>query len=159
MHATGQYQIINERTHFTATSQTRNDAIFCNNISLTHTLVGGLDLSDNELISSKLEFLKYNIEQFCYTYRSFKNFNMEAFTADLQIVSLVESCYLKGITHKVELFNEKLLELFDKHLPLKTSSIKKERAPWPNRKLKELLTTITGIHSSNTLAKTIFGIR
>lgn len=128
MHATGLSQIINEPTHITATSQTLIDVIFCNNNSFTYSpKVGGLDLSDHELISCKLHCPKCHSEPFYYTYRSFKNFNMEAFTTDLQNLSLVEICYLKDIDQKVQVFNDKLLRLFDTHLPLKTSRITKKK--------------------------------
>nr|CAH7748126.1 unnamed protein product [Callosobruchus chinensis] len=136
----GMHQIISEPTHITRVSSTLIDVILVNDVSLLHShSVGGIDLTDHELISCKLNNFKSLFKPFCYTYRSFSKFDNEFFYQDLYKLPLIDVCYAVKIDEKLELFNNMLLSLFNKHIPLKTSKITRNRAPWLTSRIKNLM--------------------
>ncbi|CAH1970073.1 unnamed protein product [Acanthoscelides obtectus] len=138
--STGIEQIVEEATHITNTSATLIDVILCNDpLMIESKHVGGLDLTDHELISCKALQDRQKIEPLFYTYRSFRSLEMDKLHADLQNLPLIDICYLSNIDEKVNLFNHSILTLFDKHIPLKTSKITKPKAPWLKDDIRNLM--------------------
>lgn len=126
------HQVINEATHIGANSAASLiDVILCTNPALVvSTGVGGIDLSDHELIYCSISCQKPKIEPFYYTYRDFKNFNEQLFYQDLQLLPLHSIYLVNDVDLKVDILNQYLLTLFDRHIPLKTVRITKSKAPW-----------------------------
>ncbi|CAH2000886.1 unnamed protein product [Acanthoscelides obtectus] len=136
--STGIEQIVEEA--ITNTSATLIDVILCNDpLMIESKYVGGLDLTDHELISCKVLQDRQKIEPLFYTYRSFRSLEMDKLHADLQNLPLIDICYLSNIDEKVNLFNHLILTLFDKHIPLKTSKITKPKAPWLKDDIRNLM--------------------
>nr|CAH7751619.1 unnamed protein product [Callosobruchus chinensis] len=140
LNSTSMHQIIDEVTHITNQTGTLIDVILCNDPSIIESKqVGGLDLTYHELISCRVQQHKLKTEPLFYTYRSFKNFDITHFLDDLQKLSLINICYLSDIEDKIELFNRLITDLFNKHIPLKTSKITKAKAPWLNDEIRSLM--------------------
>nr|CAH7757384.1 unnamed protein product [Callosobruchus chinensis] len=80
-------------------------------------------LSDSERQPDNLEKQTPRIA----TFRDFKNFDQERFTADLFSINWIDAKFI----------SDNIIALFDHHAPLKTIRVTKPRAPWltPNLKL------------------------
>nr|CAI5860348.1 unnamed protein product [Callosobruchus analis] len=140
LEATGMHQIISEPTHITPVSCTLIDVILVNGLSLLHShSVRGIDLTYHKLISCKLKNFKSMLEPFYYTYRSFSKFDSEFLYQDLYRLPLIDVCYAADIDLKLDIFNTMLLSLFNKHIPLKTSKITKNKPPWLTSRIKNLM--------------------
>nr|CAH7719787.1 unnamed protein product [Callosobruchus chinensis] len=74
-----------------------------------------------------------------HTYRDFKNFNIEAFDYELVRSNLEQIFHIYNVDEKVTLFNNILLQLFNKHIPLKTVKITKKNTPWVNSEVKQVM--------------------
>lgn len=138
--STSMLQLISDATHITNHSRTLIDIILCNNESLIQsTSVGGLDLSNHECVTCKLDFsVPISIPKL-YTYRSFEHFDECSFNHDLESSALDEIFYTQDINNKLNIFYTTLINLFDKHVPLKTVRINKKRAPWLTDNIKMLI--------------------
>nr|CAH7743080.1 unnamed protein product [Callosobruchus chinensis] len=71
------------------------------------------------------------------TFRDFKNFDQEQFTADLFSINWIDVIYIHNLEDKAKFISDDIIALFDHHAPLKTIRVTKPRAPWltPNLKL------------------------
>nr|CAH7754814.1 unnamed protein product [Callosobruchus chinensis] len=140
LHSIDIEQIVSQPTHITANKASLIDVILCSNPSLISSCsVGGADISDHELVSCVLSRTRAESKPFIYTYRSFKNFDSDHFYHDLENHSLIDICYIKDIDDKLNIFNSRLIGLFDKHLPIKSSRITKPKAPWLNDEIKKMM--------------------
>nr|CAH7749991.1 unnamed protein product [Callosobruchus chinensis] len=140
LHSIDIEQIVSQPTHITANKASLIDVILCSNPSLISSCsVGGADISDHELVSCVLSRTRAEPKPFIYTYRSFKNFDSDHFYHDLENLSLIDICYIKDIDDKLNIFNSRLIGLFDKHLPIKSSRITKPKAPWLNDEIKKMM--------------------
>jgi len=64
------------------------------------------------------------------TYRDYTNFNMDVFNRDLYSIAWDEILYFDNIDDKVLLFNQFLLDLFDRHAPFISRTFNKPFKPW-----------------------------
>lgn len=134
-------QLINEPTRVTQFSSTLIDVIFTNKLDdIIDSGVINADLvSDHSLIYCTLNLnVSYKIPKFI-TYRNFKTFSYDKFSADLSQMPWDNILYINDINEKVIFLNNFILLLFDKHAPLKTSFISKPYAPWLTPHIKDLM--------------------
>lgn len=128
----GLSQLICDPTRVTETSNTLIDHIYTNaveNISKAH--VCQTTISDHYAIfgSRKLNnCIKTNTHQ-TITYRSFKNFDENAFKADLQEVPWETVERFDNIDEAVDVWNSMFLEIVNKHAPMKSHRIKRKYQP------------------------------
>lgn len=64
------------------------------------------------------------------TYRDFKNFNTDAFLEQAHSLPWHEIIMIPTIDEKVDLFNTMLLDLYDRHAPLRTTRATRPPTPW-----------------------------
>lgn len=137
----GFQQIVDKATHISPHSSSLLDIILCSDSStIVSVEVGGIDISDHEMIYCKINSNKPILQAMYYTFRDFKALNENLFYQDLQQLPLNNMFYLKSIDDKVELLNSNLLDLFNKHIPLKTVRITKKKAPWLTDNIRLLMT-------------------
>ena len=131
-------QAVNEPTRVGPTSATLLDLFICSDhINVLNCSVKDLpNLSDHSLVSCVISCKVDGPSELFYTYRNFKHFNREHFYQDLLLVNFDQIFYIDDIDIKVSVFNELLLNLFNRYAPLITSRITKKHAPWLTENLK-----------------------
>lgn len=133
-------QVIDEATHTTATNASLLDVIICNDrYVVSDVKVGGLDISNHALIQCQIAVESVKPSPAYVTYRDFKYFNENEFLADLERLPLDNIFYMDDIDAKVDYFTSNLLDIFNKHVPLRTVRITKKRAPWLTESIKLLM--------------------
>nr|CAI5851439.1 unnamed protein product [Callosobruchus analis] len=73
------------------------------------------------------------------TYRNYKYFNSRAFTEDLEGIDWRDLYLNDDIDKKLEIFNTKVLNLFDVHAPIVTRRVSKPKAPWYTYCVRQLI--------------------
>lgn len=131
-------QIINQPTRVSRTSSTLLDPIFItdNTLVVDSGTVALPGVSDHLLVYCCLNIEKVHTVPRTIKYRNFNNFNFNSFLIDLHALQWNDIIYEQNIDNKINLFNNLLCSLFDKHAPYKESRITKPRAPWLTPNLK-----------------------
>ena len=128
----GLTQLVNEPTRVTNASQTIIDHIYTNteeNIQRVH--VERLCLSDHYAVFCNRKTqsnISKNIHQ-TITYRSFKNFEENRFLNDLNSVPWEIIEQFDEVDDMVSIWSTLLLEVLDRHAPIKSHRIKKKYRP------------------------------
>ncbi|KAJ1519220.1 hypothetical protein ONE63_011174 [Megalurothrips usitatus] len=73
------------------------------------------------------------------TYRDFKGINVESLIADAREVPWHHVYDCNNCDTKIELFNKYLLDLVDKHAPVKKLKVKNNQPPWMNDEIRSLI--------------------
>ncbi len=71
--------------------------------------------------------------------RSYKNYESNRLLADLQQVPWYEIPLVDDVNEMLALFNERFLDVLEKHAPVKTVKIKNRRCPFVNTEIRELM--------------------
>ena len=131
------HQIIHESTRISSHSQTLIDAIFVSK----HLLC-------KEVSQFPVSFSDHNFIDFIYNIpinkkvtryikrRLIKNINISEFNADAACADWNNVLTCGTLDGKVSLFNRIIINLLDKHAPVKTLKITKPSAPWLNDEIK-----------------------
>lgn len=96
-------------------------------------------VSDHCLIYCTLRVNKCHDISKYVTYRDFKKFIYADFYADLIQVKWDTILYISDINDKIKFLNSYILQLFDKHAPVKTAYISKPYAPWLTPTIKIMM--------------------
>lgn len=124
-------QILKDPTRVANTGTSLIDLILTNDPeSILTSSVGGLNISDHELIQCTIRCAVPKPEPFLYTFRDFKKFNEDKFQRHLENLPLQDIFFIPDVNSKVSYLNKHLLALFDQHVPIKTVKITKKKAPW-----------------------------
>ncbi|CAH0559663.1 unnamed protein product [Brassicogethes aeneus] len=125
-------QIIEEPTRITATCSTLIDLIITSkNSNIVSSKVNNdIDLSDHSSVECSFNVLCIKNEPKFYTFRDFKNFNIEEFYVSLCRFSFNEVFNELDVNNKLTILNNILLSLFDHYAPVRTVRVTKKRAPW-----------------------------
>nr|CAH7725597.1 unnamed protein product [Callosobruchus chinensis] len=83
-----------------------------------------ISVSDHMLIECELSLQNCDSRQKFITYRNFKHFDINEFNKDLYSIDFNYIYYIKDIDNKLEYFNDKITQLFNKHAPMRTIKIK-----------------------------------
>ena len=113
------------------------DAIMTSNVNLVenHGVVAS-HISDHYLtyVSVKLKMPKPSVSYICT--RSYKNYASDRFLADLKQVPWYETPLVDDVNKMLALFNERFLDVLEKHAPVKTVKI---NCPVVNTEIRELM--------------------
>lgn len=132
-------QFILEPTRITDQSQTLIDLV-CGSLDLVvDSGVKHLNISDHSLIWCKLNFSVEINEPTTFSYRALDKINMVEFQSDLEKAPWQNIFSLESIDDKVSVFTETLLDIVDKHCPLRTCRKRsKPYLPWITDNVKLL---------------------
>lgn len=134
-------QIISEPTRVTHQTSTLLDIIaISKSETIKNTKVVDIpEISDHCLTSCEISNVKVNSKVKFVQYRDFKYFNEESFAHDLKTVDWDYIYSLNNVDDMIHFFNEKVLQLFDIHAPLRTVRVSKQPAPWMTNTIKDMI--------------------
>nr|CAI5836700.1 unnamed protein product [Callosobruchus analis] len=125
----GLKQIVNDPTR----KKSLLDIIVISNTDLVNSEVIHLDMhgiTDHQLVLCNLLINLKKPPIKMKTYRDFKLFYFEEFERDLKQLEWADLYNANNIEDKVQLFTNKLMQLFDNHAPLVTRRISKPKDEW-----------------------------
>lgn len=111
----------------------------CPNLVLSYGQTPAPGYSAHDLLYAVFDLSTPRPSKKTLTYRNFKKLNSTALLDDARQVRWEEIFRLTDINNKVSLFNELLTELFDRHVPLQTITVKKQSEPWMTREILNLI--------------------
>lgn len=138
----GLYQIIDQPTRITDTTESLLDYILTSDLSFAtgpSVLTISREVSDHDLIYCSLKFANKKPPPIFKTCRDFKHLNYENFKSDLLSIPWDSIYHLDNVDSKVEFLNEGIVALLNIHAPFKTYKITKRYAPWLTDTLKEMM--------------------
>lgn len=123
-------QYVKEPTHFTDHSETLLD-IVCSSVKVVKVFVDHIpDLSNHAFITFEINVKKPKPTPRWIRYRPIKSIDLQLFNIDLNNIPW-ENVLLDGDVNKTLIaFNKLILDLFNKHAPIKTSYVKEQSYPW-----------------------------
>ncbi|XP_050359945.1 uncharacterized protein LOC126779869 [Nymphalis io] len=134
-------QLVQEPTRITMTSATLLDLIIidtpmlCTKIEVIHNPC----LSDHALILADFDIKKQKDGVKSITKRCFNDIDEEEFGEDLKNISWNKIKESESINEMVAKFNCEILNLFDKHAPVKVIKIKNNSYPWITEVIKIMM--------------------
>ncbi len=131
-------QIITEPTRITNNSATLLDYLIISNKGLVSSVSQRpVSFSDHDLFQFVYHIAKNKPKPTIIKKRSYKHFNSVAFSQDAVQAGWEEVFTTDTIDNKVEIFNNILIELFNKHAPIKTFKTCRPPAPWLTDTIKK----------------------
>lgn len=134
-------QIIDKPTRITDSSSTLLDYIICSkNLKIISTNVCDIsEISDHQLISCILDHNKIQVKPFMYTFRDLKNLNHDNLLNDFCNIPTGSVYQSDNINDKITVLNNLILDLFDRHAPVKTVLISRKKSPWLTDTIKQMI--------------------
>lgn len=128
-------------THHRATAHTKIDYICVTNQSKVDSFSqeNFPAISEHDFLFTTLKFSVTQLPPRSITRRSFRNFDPEAFDADLKGSGWGAVIDAPDVDTKVQIFNALFVSLFDKHAPYRTFRVKNRPSPWMTPALKALI--------------------
>ncbi len=124
-------QLITKPTRIMPDSQTLIDHIWCNNNSqFAHRGCLDIGLGDHCLIFISHKRAKPSRAREVRYIRSYRHFCAEAFTADMAMIDWDTVYNEQDVNIATEIFQTLLLDVIDKHLPMKRIRCRINSAPW-----------------------------
>jgi hypothetical protein len=133
-------QLIKEPTRVTETTKSMIDLIFVNNEHrFTDSGVVNLSISDHSLVYCVLKVGKPKATHRTNEYRSYKNYDRNAFLKDLKSIpwNLVNNC--EDVDASVLTWNKLFLDVADTHAPVKKRRINGIHCPWMTSQIKQAM--------------------
>ena len=128
----GLTQLVSEPTRVTGDSSTLIDHIYANCPENVNSLnIPKIGLSDHFPIffTRKMHVQPPKIDHYTISYRSFKNFNEDKFTEDLQSVPWDTIKIFDDTDDIMEAWLDLFLQVADKHIPIKQHRVKQKNQP------------------------------
>ena len=134
--------LTSEPTHHTTYSDTLLDIIVTNNPQkvIKHGQIEAPGISAHDIIYLEYSLQCPKLKPRLVTFRDMKHLNQIELTEDAVKLPWQDIWTLKTIDEKVETFNELILQLYNKHAPLKTRRIARPPAPWLTDSVRSLMT-------------------
>lgn len=135
------HQLIKDPTRVSGESHSLIDLIIVKNKRMViDSGVVECSLSDHNLIFCVIDFL-YESNPIVKRFRDYSNFDIDNFKMDAQLIDWNYIYLIQNIHDKVKFFNSCIEDLFDKHAPYKSLTLKriKHNNPWFTPTLKEIL--------------------
>ena len=123
-------QLIDKPTRITETTSSIIDLIFTNSNKILEYGSITCGISDHNIIYCNIKFKKPKYEPKSIKFRSFKNFDKTSYVNDLLDADWSNFFLSKKVDKAVDIFNQILLEIADKHAPVREHRIKGQNAPW-----------------------------
>lgn len=136
------HQIINDPTRVAQNSESLLDIIVINSKELileSGVLTCEPINTDHEAVYCILKCEKPKPNNSVVLSRSLREANSHQFQVDLQTIDWHSMYGLESINSKVDMFNDKILNIFDDHCPIRKTNIKKPRPPWLTYNLKKMI--------------------
>lgn len=135
------FQIINEPTIITKNTSKLLDPIFVTSKELVVSsgVVNTDHISDHGLTFCDFSIEKRSASQRFIKVRSFENFDQQKFDVDLRQLPWHLLLRERNIDREVEIFNNCILSLYDRHVPIKEIRVSKPKAPWLTQNLKLIM--------------------
>lgn len=111
----------------------------CNEIVLDYDKTFATGFSCHDLLFASFNLETPKTKPRTISYRKYKNINQENFENDVSQVNWSEVFCINNINGKVECFNKLLLQVFDKHAPMKSFKLKGNDCPWMNGEVLDLM--------------------
>ena len=141
-------QLINEPTCVTETSSTLLDVIITSNINLVESSgVLPCHISDHYLVHATLKLMIIKPPSRFVKLRSFRHYDGQQFLADLERIPWDEVALVDDASEMLDNFNNKLIDVLDRHAPVKTIRIKRRCCPFVDAEIRDLM------HNRNILVK------
>ena len=131
-------QIISEPTRVTANSLSIIDLIYTNIESIVDSGVIDANISDHFLTFVKVVLNVQKSTSISFFYRSIRRINLQEFQIDLEQINWHAMLYLYNTDEKLIFFNDSIINLFNKHAPLKQfrKNNNYSYAPWITDNIK-----------------------
>ena len=127
-------------THFSATNNSLLDLFFVNDKSkiLLYDQLSCPIFSRHDLIFLSYDFT-LKIEPETYSFRDYKSVVYSDLLRDINMINWNLIYTFTSVDEKVNFLQQYLINLFDKHVPLKTKKVKYSRSPWFNDNIQKLI--------------------
>ena len=134
-------QLIDEPTRITNNSVSLLDPIFVASVcDVVKSSVLDMDnISDHKLVYCELALKTPKKGNKLVTFRDFRNFNHNIFLQELYDLPWYRIFQTRDINTKIKIFNDFIIELFNKHAPLRQVRVTKPKSPWLTDALKALM--------------------
>lgn len=134
-------QVLNQPTRITDETETLIDPLCVdNNLHvMAHHTIDLLRLTDHRLIYGDLSISVEFPKPKTVTYRDYSNFDHQNFSRDAAAVDWERIRMAVDVELKVNLFNDSVLALFDRHVPLVTIVPKRNYRPYITSTLREMM--------------------
>ena len=130
-----------EPTHHTTYSDTLLDLAVTNNHHkvLTNGQIAAPGISAHDIIYVEYSLQCPKPKPRLVTYRDLKHINHTKLINEAAELPWHNIWTLRTIDEKVEAFNDMILQLYDKHAPIKTRRITRQPAPWMTENIRALM--------------------
>lgn len=137
---------VREPTHFTSNSASLIDLV-CSDVTVQKTTVTHIpELGGHAVIMTDFK-LKRNLMPLRHiVYRPIKDINITTFNKDLESIPWQSIPTLESIDQMVATFNQYMLDLFDRHAPLKTFNTREKQLPWLTSNVRFMMKLRNGAH-------------
>nr|CAI5834113.1 unnamed protein product [Callosobruchus analis] len=131
-------QIVTQPTRIGLTNASLLDLIICssNLETVSSEVITDVDIADHFWIDSVFKICVQETQPEFHSLRNLKNIDMYQFNRDLESIPFYNIYRTKGINNKLTLFNNYIIQLFDKHAPLRIVRIKHKRKPWVTENIR-----------------------
>ena len=131
-------QLIDQATRITTTTTTLIDHIFTKKPDIiTNHGVLHTSISDHSLIYAIHKHNTPKADPKMIEFRQFKNFDREAFIDDIKETSFHLASLLEDRNEMWEVWKSLLLEIANKHAPIRKRKAKSKSSPWISCKLRQ----------------------
>lgn len=132
-------QIITEPTRITNNSSSIIDLIFTNHCNILDIGVINSTFSDHFGVFCEFQSSITEEQPLLFSFRALKDINLQEFQRDLEAISFQTIYVYESIEDQINFLNTNLINLFNKHAPIKNKKIHKRKyAPWMTDNVKFL---------------------
>lgn len=130
LHYTGLSNHVSEPTHFTSTSATSIDLV-CSDAPLLQVNVDHHpELGGHAIVVTEFKIKRPKIHPKIISYRPIKNIDLKLFNIDLERTDWDGVAAMSDVNEMVVLFNTFIINLMDKHAPVKQIVVRDKPQPW-----------------------------
>lgn len=132
-------QLISSPTHFTEHSETLID-LLCTNLNYRKASVEPCgSLNGHSLIACEFSIKRSKYKPHAVSHRPINQINKEMLNSDLGRIDWNNISELDNVNEMVDVFNKRVLDVFDVHAPVKKSVIKELPYPWITDTIKLMM--------------------
>ncbi|XP_034240159.1 uncharacterized protein LOC117644657 [Thrips palmi] len=95
--------------------------------------------SAHDMIYSVYDFHVPVVKKKVITFRDFRNIDRDALICDAKSIPWTQVYDCENCDDKVQVFNDFLLQLFEKHVPIRNVCVKNDEPPWMSDDLRDMI--------------------